>query len=168
MQQLDNIVSRLALQAQQFDAENRKQQRKLRDQWFSQELFNCRSNLAVDYVQELKQLISKLTDTKRPEVRDFLAEHISQQLMALTTALNGCSIPTEKKDQRIMQQSHLAKLHQQLATYRGYEQRLIQNIENCRAQHDSIGAQQQERRLNRCQQALVSLEATIQQLEEGR
>ena len=168
MQQLDNIVARLEQQAQQFDAENRKRQRKLREQWFSQSLFHSRSNLAVDYVQELKQLIAKLSDANRPEVRNFLAEQVSQQLMALPTALNGSSLPVEKKDKRLVQQSRLAQMHQQLATYRGYEQRLLINIENCRRQHDSIGAQQQEKRLNRCQQALATLEASIQQLEEGR
>lgn len=168
MQQLDNIINNLERQALQFDVDNRKKQRQFNEQWFTPSLFMSRSNQAIDYVNEVKALVAKLPTATRPEVNDFIASQISQQLLALTTVLRGCSLPVEKQDFRLVRQSQLAKLHQQLVTYRGYESRLQQNIQACREQNDSIGAQQQEKRLNRCQQAISALEADIQRLEEGR
>ena len=167
MQQLSNILTRLGESAARFDKKNQRQQRQLGEHWFNRTLFKCRSNLAVDYVAETRQLVSQMKTSTNPQAQEFIAEQISQQLLALTTALKGCSLPEQKRDARLVQQSHVAALHQQLATYHGYEQRLLLNIQRCRDDNDSVGAQQQEKRLNRCQQAIIELERNIQKHEEG-
>ncbi|WP_157983296.1 primosomal replication protein PriC [Idiomarina seosinensis] len=168
MQQLDNILSTLTQQAEQLDQQNRRRARQLSEQWFSAGLFKCRSSLAIDYVAETQSLWKQLQSTQNTNAKDFLAEQISQQLLALTTALNGSSLPVEGKDRRLSRQSHLAALHQQLVTYRDYEHRLQQRVESLQQQQDTEAAQQQEKRLNRCQQAIIDLEHKIQRHEEGR
>lgn len=168
LQQLNNILARLEQQAVALDQHNRINQHQLDEQWFAVHLFSCRSSLAIDYVNEVKKNAQQLALVKRAEVRQFLAEQISQQLLALHTALNGSALPVEAKDQRLLQQQQVAGLQRQLNTYRGYEQRLQLNVQRCRQQHDSVAAQQQEKRLNRCQQAITDLENQIQQLLDKR
>ena len=168
MQQLSNILQNLMQQAEQLDADNRRHHKQLSEQWFAHSLFKCRSNLAIDYVAETQRLATQLEHSNNEHIRTFIAEQISQQLTALSTALRGNQLPLEKRDSRLRQQSRIAALHQKLVTYRGYEQRLLHNVKACRDRHDTLAAQQQEKRLNRCQQAIQALEQDIQRLEEGR
>lgn len=167
MASFDDLLLNLERRAQQFDSEQKKQGSALTEQWFTASLFQCRSNLAVDYVAEIRRLYSQLTQTNTDEVKTFIAEQISQQALALTNALSGVTLPTVNQHPYEHTQSTLTNLHQKLATYRGYEQRLQHNVTSARDANDTITAQQQEKRLNRCQQAIAELERKIQQIEEG-
>ncbi|WP_404399749.1 primosomal replication protein [Idiomarina seosinensis] len=168
MQQIDGILKELTGQAKRLDEKNRKQQRQLSEQWFAPGLFSCRSSLAIDYVSETCQLWQQLQSTTNAEAGEFIAQQFSNQLLALKTALNSHQLPREQQDRRVKRQSRLAELRTQLATYHGYEQRLGKAVADLQQSNDSNAAQQQQKRLNRCQLAITDLQAQIQKLEEGR
>lgn len=168
MQQIEGILNEFTEQAKQVDERNRKLQRQLTEQWFSAGLFSCRSSLAIDYVSETRQLWQQLQKTQNPSAKQFIAHQVSDQLLALQTALKNQKLPRENQDVRLKQQTYLTHLHQQLATHRGYEQRLQQAVNTQQLENNTAAAQQQQKRLNRCQQAISELEMKIQKLEEGR
>lgn len=164
---IESLLERLTTQARQLDDLHRQRGTLMAERWFAAEVFKSKSNLAIDYVEETRRLWQQKQANSHPQVNDYLEQQISQQLMALTTALGKAPLPKAGVDQRVVKQSSLTALHKQLAQYRSYEQRLQQNVAQCQQDNDVHAAQQQAKRLNRCQQAISQLEQKIQRAEEG-
>lgn len=167
IQHIEQLLTTLQERAERLDAENRKKKRELSEDWFSPSLFNQRSNLAVDYVTETNGLFAQLQRSENQSAQQYLAEKLSAQLEALTTAFRANKLPRQRQDQRITAQNQLQSMHQQLVTYRDYERRLTENLDTAVASNDSTLIQNAQQRLNRCQMAIDNLEKKISRYEEG-
>ena len=167
IQHIEQLLTNLSERAEQIDAKNRQKQNELSEKWFSPSLFSRRSNLAIDYVTETQDTFAQLQRTEGQQAQYYLAERLSLQLEALTTALRINKLPKQEQDSRITAQNKIQQLHQQLVTYRDYERRLTENLDNAVSQNNPVLIQRAQQRLNRCQMAIDTLEKKISRYEEG-
>ena len=167
IQHIKQLLSTLQEQAEQIDETNRQMQREMSENWFNQSLFSHRSNLAVDYVMETKNLFYQLQQSMNQNAQRYLAEKLSLQLEALNTAFRTNKPPQQKQDHRITAQNKIQQMHQQLVTYRDYERRLTENLNDAVASNNSPLIHTAQQRLNRCQMAIDTLEKKISRYEEG-
>lgn len=143
----------------------------LQKDWFSAELFQCRSEKTCDYLQEIQDNLQKLysQDTSSSSHR-WLLQHVNDQLNAFTQAVFRSNRP--KGDHRVSLKEQktgtLAYLHQELAKHHDYERRLSDNLRV--AQTNNPPFQQQiilcQQRLLKCQRAIVAIERRIANAEE--
>jgi len=167
IQHIEQLLSTLQGQAERIDAKNRQMQREMSENWFNQSLFSQRSNLAVDYVIETKNLFHQLQQSMNQNAQRYLAEKLSLQLEALNTAFRTNKPPRQKLDHRVTAQNKIQQMHQQLVTYRDYERRLTENLDDAVASNNSPLIHTAQQRLNRCQMAIDALEKKISRYEEG-
>lgn len=167
IQHIERLLSEFSEQATYIDEQNKRQSKKVTEQWFSLSLFHTRSSIAQDYVDETKRLLEQLIAAQREESQYYLAEKLSSQVEALATALRSGKLPEQKQEQREIKAGHYQKLHEKLVTYRDYERRLAENLNHAQ----NIGAQDTiqaaQKRLNRCQIAIDQIERQIQRYDEG-
>lgn len=167
IQHIERLLNEFSEQAQHIDEQNRRQSKKVTEQWFSPSLFQTRSSIALDYVKETRRLLAQLIQTQSKDSQLYLAERLSVQIEALATALRSGKIPELAEEQREVKASHHQKLHEKLVTYRDYERRLLENLNKAQ----NSGAQEAipvaQKRLNRCQMAIEQLERQIQRYDEG-
>ena len=167
IQHIEQLLTNLSERAEQIDAKNRQKQNELSEKCFSPSLFSKRSNLAIDYLTETQDTFAQLQRTEGQQAQYYLAERLSLQLEALTTALRINKLPKQEQDSRITAQNKIQQLHQQLVTYRDYERRLTENLDNAVSQNNPVLIQRAQQRLNRCQMAIDTLEKKISRYEEG-
>ena len=167
IQNIERLLNEFSEQAQHIDEQNRRQSKKVTEQWFSLSLFHTRSSIARDYVEETKRLLAQLLAAKREESQRFLAEKLSAQIEALATALRSGKLPEQAEEQREIRASHYQLLHEKLVTYRDYERRLTENLSQAQSTGSQEAVQIAQKRLNRCQMAIVQLERQIQNHDEG-
>lgn len=167
IQHIERVLAELRRKATQIDDKNRQEKRTLSDTWFNMSLFSQQSNLAVDYVAESETLFRQLKQSTNTQAQYYLAQKLGEQLEALNTRFRARHFPKEAPDQRLVAQNQLQQLHQQLVTYRGYERRLMDNVERAKDAHNTQHIQAAQQRLNRCQMAIDALEKKISRYEEG-
>ncbi|MDV6317149.1 primosomal replication protein [Idiomarina sp. HP20-50] len=167
IQHIEQLLTTLIARAEHIDGENRQKKRELSENWFSTSLFNQRSNLAVDYVMEARRIFEQLQHSQNQAAQQYLAEKLGAQLEALNTAFRANKLPSQKQDHRITAQNQLQSMHQQLVTYRDYERRLKENLDNAVNNNNPTLIHSAQQRLNRCQMAIDNLEKKISRYEEG-
>jgi len=167
IQHIERLLNDFSEQALHIDEENRRQSKKVTEQWFSPSLFQTRSSIALDYVKETERLLAQLRQTTSEESQLYISEKLSAQVEALATALRSGKLPEVDEEQREIKASHYQKLHKQLVTYRDYERRLTENLENAQSTGFQDVIQAAQKRLNRCQMAIDQLERQIQRYDEG-
>lgn len=167
IQHIERLLNEFSEQALHIDEENRRHSKKVTEQWFSPSLFQTRSSVAIDYVKETERLLGQLLQTTSKESQRYVAEKLCAQVEALATALRSGKLPEMGEEQREVKASHYQKLHEQLVTYRDYERRLTDNLENAQSTGFQDVIQAAQKRLNRCQMAIEQLERQIQRYDEG-
>ncbi|MCC5855473.1 MAG: primosomal replication protein [Idiomarina sp.] len=138
--------------------------------WFDEHLFQCRSPLLTDYIDEAFATWQQLNRIASTSDRfQWLSLRLSQQLEALVQALFRDKPPEAVKIPTQDDENPLPGLYQQLRTYKEYEVRLADRLRIEQDQPDSDEQRQRilaaQQRLIRCQRALTSVERQIAKLE---
>jgi primosomal replication protein N'' len=158
---------------------------------FDPTLFNSRSMILLDYVDELSQTYINLPPTTHRRTYEYAIERLTAQLEAVIRVLK--STPVWQKDldankfvkkktyyqkavKKIMQSSH--ELHQELAKNKEFERRLLAMIEDKKALlHKARGDKASEinldilsthGRLGRCRKAISATEDKIKVAEKTK
>lgn len=141
--------------------------------WFSNNVFQCRSEKTCDYLQEIRDNLQKLFALPaQSDSRTYLTERIEMQLNAYIQAIMRAqkSRPGKQSRQRQTDPTTLHQLYQDLARHHGYEQQLSDNLQLALSadenDYDPEKIQRCRQRLQRCQQALAKIEEAIRQIEE--
>lgn len=166
------------------------------EQWFKRsDLFNSnafstKSDDIHDYIKELQNNISRLTNTQSVELGEFLAEQIQTQFACLRNLVNSNNLNTKAKAydkahvKRLRQVQMLTKqvskdsqqLYSELSELKEFERRLEEMVSDKQNQLLSYGGQKlkqdyqqqvllTQQRLGRCRQAISKVEDQIQQLD---
>ena len=158
---------------------------------FDPTLFNTRSMILLDYVDEVSESYANLPPIHHRRSYEYAIDRLTAQLEAVIRVLK--STPVRQKDldankiikkktyykqavQKIMQSSH--ELHQELAKNKEYERRLLAMIEDKKALlHKASGDKANEinldiltthGRLGRCRKAISATEEKIKIAEKTK
>ena len=140
----------------------------LRRDWFSPELFQCRSEKSCDYLQEIRDNLQKLSQLSAQSTSyQWLVEHVDAQLNAFIQAIYRAKRPAQAKtvDRHAQKTSRATQLQLELAKHHEYERRLADNLREAQMAADSAGKHERviacQQRLLRCQRAIAALEKRI-------
>ncbi|MCG7545141.1 primosomal replication protein [Pseudoalteromonas sp. MM17-2] len=189
---LQQQLKRLRSDAEQFDkanwfAKNRFMQSK--HALFDRSVFNSKSMLLVDYVDEVQTQLERLTRSLEHQGRHqygFALTHITEQIEAIVKVLKATSVwakentPTarakkyQKAVKKIIQPTN--ELYQELAKNHEFERRLGQMIDDRKQQMQGADAATVAKlnqeilalhaRLGRCRKAISACEEKIQLAEK--
>ncbi|RTE86002.1 MULTISPECIES: primosomal replication protein PriC [Gammaproteobacteria] len=158
--------------------------------WLHSSVFHTQSTHISDYIDEAEnnlKILSNIQSRSEPEFEvqaAYLSERVTQQLEALTRALYRTKPPISESASEIRQAysaktqtkvtstnpETLKKLYSTLTQYKGYEQRLEDQLRLAQQSNDKnqqelvLKAQQ---RLLRCQRAIVDIEKKIYWCEKA-
>lgn len=146
----------------------------LSTEWFSPELFQCRSSRPMDYLEEIERNAQTLTRlNQNSEQASWLSTQLESQLSAITQALLRSKHKFNSYTQpslHVRTENARLQLEQELAKHHDYERRLTENLRLAQQQPDSAQSKQHiiqcQQRLLRCQRAIAGIERKIDALQE--
>ncbi|MCL5255666.1 MAG: primosomal replication protein, partial [Gammaproteobacteria bacterium] len=140
----------------------------LRSDWFSAELFQCRSDKSCDYLQEIRDNLQKLSQLSEHSTSyQWFVEHVDAQLNAFIQAVYRAKRPAKASsvDRHAQKTSRATQLQLELAKHHEYERRLTDNLREAQMAADTEGKSERviacQQRLLRCQRAIAALEKRI-------
>ena len=152
-----------------LDQASRSMPETLQRDWFSPEVFQCRSEKSCDYLHEIRDNLQKLSQlSEQSSSYLWLLEHTDAQLNAFIQAIYRAKRPPKKAfvDHHAEKTSHATKLQVELAKHHEYERRLTDNLRQAQAAPESEGKHAQviacQQRLLRCQRAIAHIERKIE------
>lgn len=141
----------------------------LQRDWFSPELFQCRSERSCDYLQEIRDNLQKLSQLSAQSTSYvWLMEHVDAQLNAFIQAIYRAKRPAKAAfvDRHAEKTSRATQLQLELAKHHEYERRLTDNLRQAQAAVESEGKYEHviacQQRLLRCQRAIAGIEKRIE------
>ena len=141
----------------------------LQQEWFSPELFQCRSENSCDYLHEIRDNLQKLSQlSEQSSSYPWLLEHTDAQLNAFIQAIYRAKRPPKQAfvDRHAEKASRATKLQLELAKHHEYERRLTDNLRQAQAATESEGRHAHviacQQRLSRCQRAIANIERKIE------
>ncbi len=155
---------------------------------FSEQLFNTRSLLLSDYVNEISQSLASLPPEQHRHTYNYALEKLSEQVVAVIKVLHSTSVWRKENKQanrpqkryqkvvkHIVKRSH--ELYQELTETQDFERRLLDMISTRKLELEkanNIQSAQLNReilalhgRLGRCRKALTAIEEQIQLAEKN-
>lgn len=149
-----------------LDRESKSLPGTLRRDWFSPELFQCRSEKSCDYLQEIRDNLQKLSLLSEQSTSySWLVEHVDSQLNAFIQAIYRAKRPAQALtiDRHAQKTSHATQLQLELAKHHEYERRLTDNL---RLAQDAPEAPDKRSHILTCQQRLLRCQRAIADIEK--